>query len=133
MVTDIYMQKLRNGTFILPTTGERVRRQITLRNPANFDGSAGQGSNDGVDPLLPLRRTRSYPQAGTFRTVMDDTVESAKEFWEYLKTPTAKGILKCSLAVSSYPATSRDSQEPSFVTSSKREGIFGLGSSRHLL
>ena len=29
---------------------------------------------------------------------MDNTVESAKEFWTWLKTPTAKGILKCSLA-----------------------------------
>lgn len=29
---------------------------------------------------------------------MDSGVESAKGFWEYLKTPSAKGILKCSLA-----------------------------------
>ncbi|KAG0652079.1 hypothetical protein D0Z07_1078 [Hyphodiscus hymeniophilus] len=92
--------KLRNGTFILPGTGERVRRQITLRNPASFDGSSRQ---DGVDPLLPLRRARGYSQAGTFRTAIDNTVDSAKSSWkhlgEYLKTPTAKGIMKCSLAL----------------------------------
>lgn len=45
---------------------------------------------------MPLRRT--YSQAGTFRTAIDNTVEASKEFWEWLKTPTAKGILKCSLA-----------------------------------
>jgi hypothetical protein len=98
-LTDVYLQKLRNGTFILPGTGERVRRQITLRNPANFDGPPRQFLDDEVDPHFPLRRARSYSQAGTFRTAMDNTVQSAKEFWAYLKTPTAKGILKCSLAV----------------------------------
>ena len=65
-----------------------------------------QNSADGVDPLLTLRRARSYSQAGTFRTAMDNTLESAKEFWRYLKTPTAKGILKCSLAVSGSSAPS---------------------------
>ena len=94
------MQKLRNGTFVLPGTGERVRRQITLRNPANFDGASSHGSVHGVDLL---RRAGSYSQAGTFRTAMDNTVDSAKEFWAYLKTPTAKSILKCSLAVSYHP------------------------------
>lgn len=97
------MQKLRNGTFILPGTGERVRRQITLRNPANFDGSAIRESGDGVEPLLSLRRPRSYSQAGTFRSAVDNSIESAKDFWIYLTTPTAKGILKCSLAVSGSP------------------------------
>jgi hypothetical protein len=44
---------------------------------------------------------------------MDNTVQSAKEFWAYLKTPTAKGILKCSLAVSDYPVHSGQIQESS--------------------
>jgi hypothetical protein len=53
---------------------------------------------EGADPLLPLRRTRGYSQAGTFRAAVDNSVQSAKDFWAYLKTPTSKGILKCSLA-----------------------------------
>ena len=36
--------------------------------------------------------------AGTFRTALDNTVEAARDLLEWLKTPTAKGILKCSLA-----------------------------------
>src|ERR1700712_3303908 len=46
-------QKLRNGTFILPGTGERVRRQITLRNPSNFDGPLRNSSNGEHHPLSP--------------------------------------------------------------------------------
>jgi hypothetical protein len=47
-------------------------------------------------PLLPLRRT--YSQAGTFRTALDNTMDASKELWQFLQTPIAKGILKCSLA-----------------------------------
>ncbi|KAH8589429.1 Fusaric acid resistance protein-like-domain-containing protein [Bisporella sp. PMI_857] len=86
--------KLKNGTFILPGTGERVRRQITLRNPANFEAPRRQNSNDSLGGAL----RRTYSQAGTFRTALDGTKALAKEFWQYAQTPTAKGILKCSLA-----------------------------------
>ena len=70
-----------------------MRRQITLRNPSNFDGPARSSSES---TILPLRRT--YSQAGTFRTAVDNTVESWWEFWAWLHTPAAKGILKSSLA-----------------------------------
>jgi len=90
-------QKLRNGTFIIPGTGERVKRQITLRNPANFDGSNSFLNGSG-DPVLPTRRPSYYSQASTFRTALDKSIDASKEFWAWLHTPTAKGILKCSLA-----------------------------------
>ncbi|KAG9234793.1 Fusaric acid resistance protein-like-domain-containing protein [Amylocarpus encephaloides] len=88
--------KLKNGTFILPATGERVRRQITLRNPGNFQGPHPQLGDSSNDDYFPLRRT--YSRAGTFRTAVENTTASAKEFWRWLQTPTAKGVLKCSLA-----------------------------------
>ncbi|CAG8949946.1 hypothetical protein HYFRA_00004277 [Hymenoscyphus fraxineus] len=87
--------KLRNGTFILPSTGERVRRQITLRNPAGFEApsSAPSARSDG---LPPLRRT--YSRAGTFRSAVDNTKESIRELWQWFQTPMGKGVLKCSIA-----------------------------------
>ncbi|KAF4636320.1 hypothetical protein G7Y89_g1758 [Cudoniella acicularis] len=90
--------KLKNGTFILPTTGERVRRQITLRDPASFEPPPQHNTRhfDDPEPLIPPRRT--YSQAGTFRTAVDNSAAVAKEFWQWLHTPTAKGVLKCSLA-----------------------------------
>ncbi|KAI9048648.1 hypothetical protein LZ554_007479 [Drepanopeziza brunnea f. sp. 'monogermtubi'] len=88
---------LRNGTFILPSTGERVRRQITLRNPLNFDAPA-RSSSSSEDSILPLRRISAFSQAGTFRTALDSTTEAWWDLWEWLQTPLAKGILKASLA-----------------------------------
>ncbi|RAL65877.1 hypothetical protein DID88_005540 [Monilinia fructigena] len=37
---------VKNGTFVLPSTGERLRRQITLRHPSGFDGPARAHSHD---------------------------------------------------------------------------------------
>lgn len=90
------LQRLRNGTFIIPGTGERVRRQITLRGPSSFDGPSRSLSSSSDSPILPLRRT--YSQAGTFRTAVDNTYDALMELWEWLQTPTARDILKCSLA-----------------------------------
>ncbi|OWP03630.1 hypothetical protein B2J93_3251 [Marssonina coronariae] len=86
--------KLRNGTFILPGTGERVRRQITLRNHSNFEGLGRSFSTD--SGILPLRR--AYSQAGTFRTAVDNVTEAWWDSWAWMHTPVAKGIFKCSLA-----------------------------------
>jgi hypothetical protein len=88
-------QRLKNGTFIIPGTGERVRRQITLRG-SSFDGPSRSYSSDSDGHILPLRRT--YSQAGTFRTAVDNTYDALKRFWEWLHTPTARDVLKCSLA-----------------------------------
>ncbi|RDL37545.1 Uncharacterized protein BP5553_04978 [Venustampulla echinocandica] len=87
---------LRNGTFILPATGERVRRQITLRNPANFRPNSSDDSNDPNQPLLRFRRP--YSRASTFHTAVEKSLAVLNEFWQWLKTDTAKAILKCSLA-----------------------------------
>lgn len=87
--------KLRNGTFIIPGTGERVRRQINLRAPPSFDGTSPQPhdvedfyfSGDGSDSL-----------ADMFRAARSSVVKAFKDSRTYLKSPEAKAILKCSLA-----------------------------------
>ncbi|PQE04711.1 ribosomal l19 protein [Rutstroemia sp. NJR-2017a BBW] len=85
--------KLRNGTFIVPNTGERVRRQITLRGPSMFDGSARSFAPDeDLGPRITEEET------GRFRRAWTSCVESSKAFANWIKTPTGKGILKCSLA-----------------------------------
>ena len=89
------LQKLRNGTFIIPGTGERVRRQITLRSAASFDGVSPQ-HHDVDDFFNP--RGGSTSLADKFRTARGSVVRCSKETWAYLKSPTAKSILKCSLA-----------------------------------
>jgi hypothetical protein len=96
VLTPQVVQKLRNGTFIIPGTGERVRRQITLRSPASFDGASPQHPHD-VEDFFGAR-SGSNSLADTFRTAQTSAVKISKEAWAYLKTPTAKSILKCSLA-----------------------------------
>ncbi|CAD6444534.1 6400fd72-2887-4d17-b4c0-db2a38c545ae [Sclerotinia trifoliorum] len=87
--------KLRNGTFVLPSTGERVRRQITLRSPSGFDGPARQYTYDeGLGLGLNLRRedTNIFQKSWTY------CAESSTEFSKWIQSPVGKGILKCSLA-----------------------------------
>lgn len=89
-------QKLRNGTFIIPGTGERVRRQITLRTTASFGGAGSPHLHDVEDVFSPGHGSNSL--GDTLRTARSSVVKVSKDTWAYLKTPTVKAILKCSLA-----------------------------------
>lgn len=80
----------------MPATGERVRRQITLRNPSNFRPTSSENSNDPHQPLLRFRRPCS--RSDRFHTAIEKPLAALNEFWQWLKTDTAKAILKCSLA-----------------------------------
>lgn len=80
-------QKLKNGTFILPSTGERVRRQITLRRPL-VDGSLGSEEDLSLDENRP----------GRLQCLYDDAVKATKDLQSWLQSRTAKNIAKCSLA-----------------------------------
>lgn len=96
LLTRRLVQKLKNGTFVIPGTGERVRRQITLRSPANFEGGGSHQLHDGADFFASPGASTSLED--TVRTARNSVEKFAKERWQYLKTPTSKAILKCSLA-----------------------------------
>lgn len=91
-------QKIRNGTFIIPSTRERVKRQFSLRNPANFDGTSFSRSplidTDEESPLL--RRRQSA--AGDFWLAVENTKDFSIWAWKWLNSPLGRGVLKCSLA-----------------------------------
>ncbi|KAL2758662.1 hypothetical protein ACRALDRAFT_2040793 [Sodiomyces alcalophilus JCM 7366] len=77
--------KLRNGTVIIPSTGERTRRHFTLR-PSNHHRPESRRSlsfiraRDGNVALV--RRLRGH----------------LTRFWTFLNSPLGRGVLKCSLA-----------------------------------
>lgn len=96
VLTTLNIQKLKNGTFIIPGTGERVRRQITLRDPASFERVGSQHIHDGDDLFIPSGSSSSL--RNTLRRARKSVVKFSEDTWDYLKTPTAKAILKCSLA-----------------------------------
>lgn len=89
-------QKLRNGTFIIPGTGERVRRQITLRNPASFERPGPQDLRDAE--AFFSRHSGTSSLTDRCRSAQSSAVGLSKNVWAYLKTPGARSILKCSLA-----------------------------------
>ncbi|KAK8131462.1 60s ribosomal protein l19 [Apiospora sp. TS-2023a] len=82
-------QKLRNGTWIIPGTGERSRRQFTLRD---ID-SDGPGDDERMRPILQQPTVREKLQA-----IFANLCLGIYWFWTWLKSPKGRGTLKCSIA-----------------------------------
>lgn len=81
--------KLRHGTWIIPTTGERTRRAFTLRS-YSYDSS----NND--QQLRPL--TEGETLSGKVCNACHNVVISAGLTWAWLKSPKGRGTIKCSIA-----------------------------------
>ncbi|KAI0538813.1 ribosomal protein L19 [Xylaria digitata] len=82
-------QKLRNGTWIIPGTGERTRRQFTLRHPS-YDGP---DDDDRIRSLADGETLRDKA-----RNAWHNVTVSAKLLWSWSQSPKGKGTIKCSLA-----------------------------------
>lgn len=114
---------LRNSTLILPATGERVKRTITLSNPvtANIEESRSIASTRNpayrfdaqeMGPESPLLAThRKPPQSRTKQrrilpsgllgkrlAVKYETSVLLRRIWAFCISRTGQGILKCSIA-----------------------------------
>lgn len=83
-------QKLRNGTWIVPGTGERTRRQFTLRYP-DYDGPA---DNDDALPSLAENPTA----IARLKAILHNGKTRACLFGAWLASPKGRGTLKCSVA-----------------------------------
>ncbi|KAI3326711.1 ribosomal protein L19 [Xylariaceae sp. AK1471] len=81
--------KLRNTTWIIPGTGERTRRQITLRHPS-YDGP----SDD--DPIRPLSDGETLREKAC--NTWHNLVVKACQLWAWLKSSKGRGTIKCSIA-----------------------------------
>ncbi|KAI8630001.1 ribosomal protein L19 [Xylariaceae sp. FL1651] len=81
--------KLRNGTWIIPSTGERTRRQFTLRHPG-FDGPSD-------DDLI-----RSLAEGETLRekirNIWHNVTATARLLWAWIQSRNGRGTIKCSIA-----------------------------------
>ncbi|KAB5572665.1 Fusaric acid resistance protein-like-domain-containing protein [Coniochaeta sp. 2T2.1] len=90
--------KLRNGSFIIPTTGERSHRTFTLRRGnGSLDGpnDANNSSNGlGSSGVLPSRQSLSE----RWSNLLDNTKSGTRRFAMWLNSPMGRGILKCTLA-----------------------------------
>ncbi|KAI0024156.1 Fusaric acid resistance protein-like-domain-containing protein [Xylariomycetidae sp. FL0641] len=81
--------KLRNGTWIIPSTGERSRRQFTLRRPS-FDGP----DDDEIMRSIAAGETLTEKA----QNVLHNLKVAIRLLWAWLKSPNGRGTLKCSIA-----------------------------------
>lgn len=79
---------MRNGTFIIPSTGERSRRQFTLR------------TSSGLSPNSPSVPTASFPDTTRERIQhgVDIAKHNAQSIWQWLQSDDGHGVLKCTFA-----------------------------------
>ncbi|KAI1778359.1 Fusaric acid resistance protein-like-domain-containing protein [Hypoxylon cercidicola] len=81
--------KLRNGTWIIPGTGERTRRQFTLRYPY-LDGP---DDDDDLRPLSEGETTKEH-----VLNALHNTRVAAQRLWAWTNSPKGRGTIKCSIA-----------------------------------
>ncbi|KAI0910016.1 ribosomal protein L19 [Ustulina deusta] len=86
-------QKMRNGTWIIPGTGERTRREFTLRNPSYDARGDGPGDDDQLRSLADGETLRDKA-----RNARHNLVVSANRLWAWLDSPNGRGTIKCSIA-----------------------------------
>ncbi|EHK16505.1 uncharacterized protein TRIVIDRAFT_214431 [Trichoderma virens Gv29-8] len=82
--------KMRNGTFIIPATGERSRRQFTLRTPRNRSRCNG---SERRPPANSVTSVGQHLQAAS-RALRTKSLAA----WRWLQTDDGRQVLKCTLA-----------------------------------
>ena len=95
--------QLRSATLILPRTGERVKRVVTLREPDREETARNVGEPEEMGPESPLlathrRRRRNSSRLGRRKVIKYQAGLWVRKSWEFATSKTGKGVLKCSLA-----------------------------------
>jgi hypothetical protein len=80
---------MRNATFVVPRTGERSRRQFTLRSASNVPATDGSATT----PIAYAETAseRYHIIAKTFKA-------KATALWKWVQTDEGHGVLKCTVA-----------------------------------
>lgn len=84
-------QKLRNGTWIIPGTGQRSRRHFTLRHP-DLDGSNDDQNNHSI----PISEGETV--SDKLSNVSHNVKLAARNAWLWAQSPKGRGTIKCSVA-----------------------------------
>lgn len=83
---------------ILPRTGERVKRTVTLRDPDYSDLQNGDGAAGERAPLLGHRGSEQASRRGKIATVWVTTKDLITRGYVSASSKTGQSILKCALA-----------------------------------
>ena len=82
---------MRNGTFVIPSTGERSRRQFTLRASSSL--SSGDSIGTGHEVV-----TSAEAPSGRLRTTVYRARAKALAAWRWIDSEQGHQVLKCTLA-----------------------------------
>ncbi|KAM5382073.1 hypothetical protein ACJZ2D_002675 [Fusarium nematophilum] len=86
-------QKLRNGTFIIPRTGERSRQEFSLRTSSN---AVSNNAANGTSKYQSLSSAESRKER--LRIIAHNIKVAFALAWAWLNTEEGHGVLKCTLA-----------------------------------
>ncbi|KAL8759813.1 MAG: hypothetical protein Q9184_003513 [Pyrenodesmia sp. 2 TL-2023] len=95
--------KVRQATLILPKTGQRVKRQVTLGTSPGFEfpHSNGNGNSNGNaeerTPLLGWRNAQLKPSNAP-RLLLQVGRLQFRSAWDFARSKVGRGVLKCSIA-----------------------------------
>ncbi|KAI4114196.1 MAG: hypothetical protein LQ345_004986 [Seirophora villosa] len=89
--------RVRQATWILPKTGQRLKRQVTLGVSPGFEFSHSNGTVDEQAPLLGLRKVRQNPSDAP-RLLLEVARRLSRSAWDFARSRTGLGVLKCSIA-----------------------------------
>lgn len=95
-----HVTKIRQATFVLPKTGERVKRKVNFGDSAILDGANSDGSTDERSPLIARGNSNRRPSNGqnTLRGLRARWQELIRQAWSFAKSKTGRGVFKCSIA-----------------------------------
>ncbi|KAI4170982.1 MAG: hypothetical protein LQ348_007010 [Seirophora lacunosa] len=89
--------RVRQATWILPKTGQRLKRQVTLGASPGFESPHSNGTVDEQAPLLGLRKVRQNPSDAP-RLLLEVARRLSLSAWDFARSRTGLGVLKCSIA-----------------------------------
>ena len=98
------MKQLRSATIIVPDTGERIRKSVTLRDPKVFgqpNGSSGQAAsnNAGGSPPTTAKPITQPPWTQRALEGIKKAPKTAGHFlWDFVTSRDGQSVLKCSFA-----------------------------------
>ncbi|KAJ5102840.1 hypothetical protein N7532_003369 [Penicillium argentinense] len=89
--------KLRQATFVLPRTGQRLKGLVSLRNPTNLAAAAGDDNAHDERRGLLTGEFEPYHE-GMIQRFSARAKELGSQAQEFVKSESGIGILKCGLA-----------------------------------
>lgn len=96
-VTTMTRPTLRQASLIIPSTGERLKKRITLRDPAFYEPPQSLEGGE-TSPLLPTHQLQAESSASASGNKLSRFRSGLYGVFAFIGTDNGHGVFKCSLA-----------------------------------